>query len=55
MTIQLPLTLKKQLVDDWDYVTQQKKVIGFSHASCTFFLIDAVLLYLFGVKAELYI
>ena len=30
MTLQLPLTLKKQLVDDWDYVTQQKKVTGFS-------------------------
>ncbi|CAA7407660.1 unnamed protein product [Spirodela intermedia] len=27
VTIQLPLTLKKQLVDDWDYVTQQKKLV----------------------------
>ncbi|XP_078443970.1 MRG family protein [Wolffia australiana] len=27
VTIQLPLALKKQLIDDWDYVTQQKKLV----------------------------
>lgn len=26
--IQIPAALKKQLVDDWDFVTQQDKVNG---------------------------
>ena len=31
--IQIPSTLKKQLVDDWEFITQQDKVLILSHMS----------------------
>lgn len=38
MKIQIPSTLKKQLVDDWEFITQQNKVLEFFIVWSTFHL-----------------
>lgn len=37
--IQIPSTLRKQLVDDWEFVTQQDKVQSTVCSPCLFYLL----------------